>query len=547
MDCQLLALKTCIQDNVNGLEITPDLSMLAYIDARRKSDSLSSLSHCKHPNDGGWTQFYNYRGVCVGYDFSLAPTSTATYQASSGLASAISLKRSGHRVLVLEKDAQLGGAASVLNGCARVCPNGSKILLDWGLLDSETKAKAAPMPGFAFFKYNAGYSEGSKPDFLGEHRWYEALLFEARGGYMQFRHHDLMRILYDEAMKDSSSRVSVRFGAEVAKIDCEACSVTLRSGEIHTADAIIGADGARGIVRQTLMQEEGVLLDRDVPIGVALYNAIIPKRLVYENGLAPWFYEYDDIGSSIWVGPNRCAWIFPVGRENDLALSLYTPDSTQDGTWTEAPEKNINDVIGNCDIRLKKLASLAGPTTCIQLKKPYALESWVSKSGRVVVLGEAAHPSPTGGLHPYAIALEDAVFIGKIFSHTRDRGRVPEFLYAFQEQREKRCARIRDIDLEYVQACIVPLGPLHDQRDAGMRANHAAGKNAMEGDFQQMLDEFGVVFGYSASDDADEWWINWGRFRHTNAENGDGEADGRLRSTSFISVTSNATETQTHR
>ncbi|KAF7367871.1 FAD-binding-3 domain-containing protein [Mycena sanguinolenta] len=478
----------------------------------------------------------------------------------SGLASAISLKRSGHSVLILEKDAQLGGAASILNGCARVCPNGSKILLDWGLLDAETKAKAAPMPGFAFFKYNAGYSEGSEPDFLGEHRWYPELLFEARGGYMQFRHHDFMRILYDEAMRDSSSRVSVRFGAEVVKIDCEACSVTLRSGEIHTADAIIGADGARGIVRRTLMREEGVSLDRDVPIGVALYRDLC-MRMISLLG----FYEYDDIGSTVFdMGrstqmraqlialpasfcspfvPFAAAWIFPVGRENDLALSLYTPDATQDGTWTEEPEKNINDVIGPCDIRLKKLASLAGPTTCVQLKKPYALESWVSKSGRVVVLGEAAHPSPTGGLHPYAVALEDAVFIGKIFSHTRDRGRVPEFLYAFQEQREKRCARIREIDLEYVEACITPLGPMHDQRDAGMRANHAAGKNAMEGDFQQMLDDFGVVFGYSAADDADEWWINWGRFRNTNTENGNVEADGRLRSTSFISITTNATKT----
>lgn len=30
-------------------------------------------------------------------------------------------------------------------------PNGSKILLDWGL-EAETKAKAAPMAGFSFYK-----------------------------------------------------------------------------------------------------------------------------------------------------------------------------------------------------------------------------------------------------------------------------------------------------------------------------------------------------------------------------------------------------------
>ncbi|KAJ7234513.1 hypothetical protein B0H12DRAFT_1222829 [Mycena haematopus] len=440
------------------------------------------------------------------------PASTAIYTFVR-LASAISLKRSGHNVLVLEKDAQLGGAASGLNGCARVCPNGSKILLDWGLLEAETKAKAAHMPGFAFLKYNAGYSEGSEPDFVGENRWNKDLLFEARGGYMQFRHQDLVHILYDEAIRDSSSRVSVHFGAEVVNIDCDACTVTLRSGEVHTGDAIIGADGARGIVRQILMQEHDKSLENDVPTGLTLYSATIPKALVYENGLAPWFYEYDDLGSSIWMGSNGSAWIFPVGPEHDLALSLYTRDVTQDGTWTEESEKKITDVVGECDIRIKKLVSLAGPATCLQLKDPYTLESWVSRSGRVVVLGEAAHPSPPGGFHPYSVALEDGTFIGKIFSHTHDRGRVAELLYAFQEHREARCSRIRDIDMEYVQAATLPEGELHDQRDAGMRANHAAGRNVMEGDYQQMLDDFPIVFGYNAMDDADEWWIKWGRFR----------------------------------
>ncbi|KAF7371202.1 FAD-binding-3 domain-containing protein [Mycena sanguinolenta] len=457
----------------------------------------------------------------------------------SGVATAIALKKSGHNVLVLEKDEQLGGAASGFNACARICPNGSKILLDWGLLEAETKAKAAPMPGFAFLKYNAGYTEGSEPDLLGENRWNEDLLFEARGGYIQFRHQDLMRILYDEAVRDSSC-VSVLFGAEVVNIDCDACEVTLSSGEVHTADAIIGADGPSGIVRRILLEEEGDSLESDVQTGMALYSTIIPKALVYENGLAPWFYEFDDIGSALWVGPKRAAWIFPVGGENDLALTVYTPDSTQDSSWTEPAQMKLKDVMGECDIRLKRLAALAQDVTCVKIKNPHPLESWVSESGRVAVLGEAAHPFPPSGFHPYSIALEDAVFIGKIFSHTRDRDRVREFLAAFQEHREQRCSLIREADMSYVQASICE-GEMHDQRDAGMRANHAAGRNAMEGDFQQMLEEVRIIFGYSASDDADEWWINWGRFKPTRLQNED--LDGtRLLPTFFSSITTVSTD-----
>jgi 2-polyprenyl-6-methoxyphenol hydroxylase-like FAD-dependent oxidoreductase len=54
-------------------------------------------------------------------------------------------------------------------------------------------------------------------------------------------------------------------------VDCDSCTVTLRSGQIHTGDAIIGADGARGVVRQTLMQEEDTSLENDIPTGIAVF------------------------------------------------------------------------------------------------------------------------------------------------------------------------------------------------------------------------------------------------------------------------------------
>lgn len=96
---------------------------------------------------------------------------------------------------------------------------------------------------------------------------------------------------------------------------------------------------------------------------------------------------------------------------------------------------------------------LSGPATCVQIKNHYELDSWVSDSGKVVVLGEAAHPFPVCNLasvclifalissekiislHTYSVAIEDGAFIGKIFSHTSDPGRIMEFLHAFQENR----------------------------------------------------------------------------------------------------------------
>ncbi|KAJ7662578.1 hypothetical protein DFH06DRAFT_1396681 [Mycena polygramma] len=351
----------------------------------------------------------------------------------SGLAAAIALKASGHNVLVLEKES--------------VPPNGAKILFDWGL-DEETKEHAAVLDGVAVYNYDE-QPEDSARDFLGIHLWDPELLSEARGNFLQFRltslkqHQDLLRILYDAATRikpavRTPQRVSVLFGAEAVSIDCDTCTVTLRSGETHAGDAIIGAGGVGGLVRRTLMAEEGAVPGRDdVATGLALYGAVIPKALTLNDPDLACFSEFP--GSTAGMGSNRGALTFAGGQDQDRDISVFVytgggPDI--DGTWGQPADRALPDVLGPCDARLRKLTSLAGPAaTCVQIKDHYNLKSWVSQSGRVVALREAEHPFPPGSLHTYSVALEAGAFIGKIFSHTRSPARIPEFLHAFQEHR----------------------------------------------------------------------------------------------------------------
>ncbi|KAJ6520799.1 hypothetical protein DFH09DRAFT_1193753 [Mycena vulgaris] len=444
----------------------------------------------------------------------------------AGLASAIALKASGHNVLVLEKEPQLGRTGS-RSGGARVPPNGCKILFDWGL-EEETKANAEILRVFAVYKYDGG--KVNAPDFIGLNAFDPELISEARGHFTQFRHQDLLRILYDELTKkeeDSTPRVVVVFGAEVVEIDCDACAVTMRSGEIHTGDAVIGADGVCGIVRRTLMAEEGVEPGAfEPPTGLAMYSATIPMSLVANDPDLAMFYQYKN---TVLMGSNRAAMTNVVGTQNDIALMVYTPENAEDGSWAEDTQRQLTDIIGPCGPQLQKLIALAGPPICLQIRDRYELESWVSESGRVLVLGEAAHPFPAGSLHAYSIALEDGAFLGKIFSHTRDRDRIPEFLNAFQEHREPRCARIREMENQLIGTITLPDGEMQVQRDAGMRASHAMGRNVMDApdsDLQDMQDDMLMVFGYEPEDDADEWWMTWGRFRDSNtAEKQNGSID----------------------
>jgi 2-polyprenyl-6-methoxyphenol hydroxylase-like FAD-dependent oxidoreductase len=46
--------------------------------------------------------------------------------------------------------------------------------------------------------------------------------------------------------------------------------------------------------------------------------------------------------------------------------------------------------------RIAKLARLAAPPAQLAVKDYPVLENWVHDSGRMVVIGEAAHPLPVG-------------------------------------------------------------------------------------------------------------------------------------------------------
>ncbi|KAJ7687821.1 hypothetical protein B0H17DRAFT_1135994 [Mycena rosella] len=402
-------------------------------------------------------------------------------QRTTGLASAIALKTSGHNVLVLEKEAKLGGTVLGRGGCARIPPNGCKILFDWGL-ETQIRANAAIGAGFAVYRYDGGKTPDR--DFIGINRWDPELLSEARGDVVHVWHQDLLRILYAEAIRPSNSAGKLRGDPAVWR-------------DSH-GDGIIGADGATGVVRRTLLEEEDVDPGIcDVPTGMVLYGAVIPNALAIQDPDLACFYE--DPESTLSMGSNRGSMTATVGAERDIALWLYT---RQDGNWTEEVELRITDAIGSCDASIKKLASLAGPTTCIQIPDRYELESWVSKSGRVLVLGEAAHPFPG----KYSRILAMPIAFRSSYMRLRNIGM------------RDRCHRIEGIEKQYIQVITLPDGEMQRARDAAMRVNVAAGRNVMdpgpdESNLHQIIEDTRMIFSYDPADDADEWWMAWGRFR----------------------------------
>ncbi len=113
-----------------------------------------------------------------------------------------------------------------------------------------------------------------------------------------------------------------------------------------------------------------------------------------------------------------------------------------------------------------------------------------------------------------SMSLEDASVLAKLFSHLRSEEQIMSFLYAYQNLREERCQKNRDLDVGNILFQMAPDTEETTARLAQMRARHDEGRNVLAGDDEDgtvaQWDQNRELFAYDAEDEADNWWVQWG-------------------------------------
>lgn len=138
------------------------------------------------------------------------------------------------------------------------------------------------------------------------------------------------------------------------------------------------------------------------------------------------------------------------------------------------------------------------------------------------------------------MGVEDAFWLGRVFSHLRMKCQISQFLVAIEEERQARLERVVDkehFDIEFM----LWGGEMAQMRDDSFRAKRDAGIDALAAaDDMESSPEWDDIknnFCYDASEKADEWWHNWGRAKFVH----DGYKDDRF---TFTNITAMAhTET----
>ncbi|MET7644364.1 FAD-dependent monooxygenase [Streptomyces sp. NPDC005426] len=347
-----------------------------------------------------------------------------------GLAAALSVARSGHHVTLVERATRFGEIGAGL----QLAPNASLALEHLGVLPAVQHTAVAP-PRLVMMDAltgdqvtsldlrSAAYTERFSHPYLVTHRT------------------DLHAVLLAACQEHPS--VTLRTGHTVTHVEQDGSGARLHFAESHpvlAADAVVAADGLHSRLRQALVGDGKPTCSRYVAFRGALPTQKMTGRMSQHAASE---------AVMVWAGPRMHLVQYPVRRGelyNQVAVfesDRYRPDSDDWGTEAELEER----FAGACRT-VRDALPLISRDRRWPLYDRLPLDTWVH--GRIVLLGDAAHPMLQYLAQGACQALEDAVALGEALGRCGDP--VDAFT-AYAAQRGERAARIQTNARRFGEIC----------------------------------------------------------------------------------------------
>jgi len=141
------------------------------------------------------------------------------------------------------------------------------------------------------------------------------------------------------------------------------------------------------------------------------------------------------------------------------------------------------------------------------------LDKWVHREGRVALLGDACHPMLPYRAQGAAMAIEDACYLGNLFSRLTHVSQITPLLHAYECKRQPRTSNTQLSSRLNQHIFHLPDGPLQQARDDSMTKAMLGIQDVCVDNANQWADPHKnkEQFSYDADEDAEMWWEQEGR------------------------------------
>lgn len=181
--------------------------------------------------------------------------------------------------------------------------------------------------------------------------------------------------------------------------------VTDTRGNQYTADALIGADGVRSVVRQQFIGDTARVT------GHVVYRAVVEE--------ADMPHDLRINGPVLWAGPNCHLVHYPLrgGKQYNLVVTFHSREQEEWGV-REGSQQEVLSYFSGIDDNPRRLLALPTSWKRWATADRDPVSHWSTE--RTTLLGDAAHPMTQYMAQGACMALEDAVVLGKCVQQNPD-------------------------------------------------------------------------------------------------------------------------------
>ncbi len=336
-----------------------------------------------------------------------------------GLTAALALAAQGHDITLFERRTGFGEAGAGI----QLSPNASRVLIDLGLGPVLRRVASEPerivVRDLRSAREISGVALGSSANerfgapywFVSRQDLHTSLLDAVRGrGNVRLR---VGRSLTD--LSETGDKVSLAFEAAGGAADSA------------VADLVVAADGLWSQARKSLGDER-----EPIPSGFTAYRSTISRSE------APSALGGNEGG--LWLGRDRHVVHYPIGGARLLNVVAVERRAERLAEWSTPTDcERVLAAFAGAAAPVRELLSAASEWSAWSL---YDVPAKRMSSGRVALLGDAAHPSLPFLAQGGAMAIEDAAQLAK------ELARAPEdvagALRAYGKARLPRVRRVQE-------------------------------------------------------------------------------------------------------